>query len=97
MIKYLSEGDDFEKVIEKDKWIVDFYAEWCGPCKMLGPILEELDYNILKVNVDLFPDLAKENGVMSIPSLYYFNNKEFKERQIGLQSKEDIVDTYKKI
>ena len=97
MIKYL-EKEKLEDVIKEGLWIVDFYADWCGPCKMLGPILEELDFNILKINVDNHEELAQNFGVMSIPTLCYFNNGELKYKTVGLQSKNDIlknIDTIK--
>ena len=60
MIKYLENVDDFDKIIN-EKVLVDFYADWCGPCRMLGPILEELDnIQILKVNVDSFHEIANK-------------------------------------
>ena len=68
MIRHL---EKFNELI-KDKVLVDFYAEWCGPCKMLAPNLEKLDYNILKVDVDKFQDLAISYGVMSVPTLILF-------------------------
>ena len=72
MIKYL-EKNNFNEEIKDGKVLVDFYADWCGPCKMLGEVLLELeDLNILKVNVDEHPEIAKEYGVMSIPTLIIF-------------------------
>ena len=69
MIKYL-EKNNFNEEIKDGKVLVDFYADWCGPCKMLGEVLLELeDLNILKVNVDEHPEIAKEYGVMSMPAL----------------------------
>ena len=73
---------NFNEIIQK-KVLVDFYATWCGPCKMLSPVLEELskeiDIDIIKVDVDENNDLAKEYGVMSIPCLILFENgKEIK-------------------
>ena len=90
MIKYLENVDDFDKIIN-EKVLVDFYADWCGPCRMLGPILEELEgIEILKVNVDHFHDIANKYGVMSIPTLMLFNEGKEISKMIGLRSKEDI-------
>lgn len=72
---------------------VDFYADWCGPCKMLGPIMDEVsnEYSVYKINVDEEGQLASEYGVMSIPCVILFKDgKEYK-RSIGLKSKEDII------
>ena len=73
MIKYLENENDFENEINKEFVLVDFYADWCGPCKMMGKVLEEMDLNILKINVDNFPDIAREFKVMSIPTLIIFH------------------------
>ena len=76
--------------------LVDFWAEWCGPCKMLGPILDELaeekgdSCKIAKVNIDDCRDLAVEYGVKSIPMLLFFNQGEVKDEQVGLVNKETI-------
>ena len=72
--------------------IVDFYATWCGPCQMLSPILEELKekYKVEKVNVDEHPDLAKENGIMSIPTVFIYKDKKLINKFIGYKTKEEI-------
>lgn len=82
MIKHLENREQFNELI-KDKVLVDFYAEWCGPCKMLAPNLEKLDYNILKVDVDKFQDLAISYGVMSVPTLILFKGGKEINKSIG--------------
>ncbi|MCI5522048.1 MAG: thioredoxin [Tenericutes bacterium] len=82
MIRHLENKEQFNELI-KDKVLVDFYAEWCGPCKMLAPNLEKLDYNILKVDVDKFQDLAISYGVMSVPTLILFKNGKEVNKSIG--------------
>ncbi len=82
MIKHLENREQFNELI-KDKVLVDFYAEWCGPCKMLAPNLEKLDYNILKVDVDKFQDLAISYGVMSVPTLILFKDGKEVNKSIG--------------
>ena len=95
MIKYLEKEEDFE-VITKEEVIVDFYADWCGPCKMIGTILEELDeLNILKLNVDDFPDIARKFGVMSIPTLIKFKNGEEVKRVVGYKTKDELLEDFK--
>lgn len=82
MIRHLENKEQFNELI-KDKVLVDFYAEWCGPCKMLAPNLEKLDYNILKVDVDKFQDLAISYGVMSVPTLILFKGGKEINKVIG--------------
>ena len=89
MIKYL-ENEKLEDVIQNGIWLVDFYADWCGPCKMLGNVLETLNVNILKINVDTHEELSTRFGVMSIPTICFFKNGELKEKVIGFRNKEEI-------
>ncbi|NVJ86982.1 MAG: thioredoxin [Algoriphagus sp.] len=81
---------NFEEVIKSDKPIlIDFWAEWCGPCKMIGPIVEELagDYEgkaiIGKVDVDTNPSVAQAFGIRSIPTLLFFKDGQIVDKQIG--------------
>ena len=90
MIKFLENNEDFKKIIKEGTWIVDFYADWCGPCKMLGEVLETTDYNILKVNTDNFQDLSFSFGVMSIPTLIIFKDGKETNKSIGFISKEEL-------
>lgn len=94
MVKYL-ENENFKEVISNGVWVVDFYADWCGPCKMLGPVLEQLDNNVLKINVDSHENLATEFGVMSIPTICFFKNGELKNRVVGFRNKEEIEEIIK--
>lgn len=94
MLKHYSENN-FDEVI-KSKVLVDFYANWCGPCKMLSPILEQLasevDIDIIKVNVDKYQDLAREYKVMSIPCLILFDNEKEIKRTLGFMPKEKLKE-----
>ena len=95
MIKYLENENEFDNLI-KNKVLVDFYAEWCGPCKMMGEILEDINnIEIVKVNTDLFPDIARKYGIMSIPTLIIFNEGNEIKKSIGYKSKEEIEDFIK--
>ncbi|MGY6558528.1 MAG: thioredoxin [Nitritalea sp.] len=81
---------NFEEIIASDKPVlVDFWAEWCGPCKMIGPVVEELagDYDgkavIGKVDVDTNPSVAAKFGIRSIPTLLFFKGGEIVDKQVG--------------
>ena len=85
---------NFSEVINTDKPVlVDFWAEWCGPCKMIGPIVEELanDFEgkavIGEVDVDTNPEISAKYGIRSIPTLLVFKNGEIVDKQIGAVSK----------
>lgn len=91
-------NDNFNsQVLENDKPVlVDFYADWCGPCKMLAPLVEQVAgessaYDVYKLNVDDAPELAAKYGVMSIPTLIVFRNGEVAARSVGVQSKQNIL------
>ena len=90
--------ENFHDLISKGSHLVDFYADWCGPCKMLAPILEEIDsIDIIKVNTDEHPALAQEYQVMSIPTLIYFKDGKLLFKQIGFQTKETIENSISNI
>lgn len=78
--------------------VVDFWAEWCGPCRMVSPIIDELasDYdgrvNFAKVNVDKAQDIASKYGIQSIPTVILFNKGELVTKQIGAASKDNFKD-----
>jgi thioredoxin 1 len=89
-------SNNFHEEIKSDSVLVDFYADWCGPCRMLHPILEEISLErsnttIKQINVDESSDIAKEYGVMSIPTLILFKNGLEVSRNVGAISKEDLI------
>ena len=92
------ENDDLESIIENGNYLVDFYAEWCGPCKMLGEELEEMkDVKIIKIDTDTHEDLAREHGVMSIPYVEIYKNKELVTKFIGFKTKDEIEEILKNL
>ena len=91
MVKHLENQEDFNRIINEKRVLVDFYAEWCGPCKMLAPVLEDVDFiDVLKVNVDEFQSIAASYGVMSIPTLILFENGKEIKKEIGYKYLDEI-------
>ncbi len=88
--------ENFKELIQ-EKTLVDFYANWCGPCKMIAPELEKVksDTKVVKIDVDEFEELAREYGVMSIPTLILFEKGKEIKRTIGFMDKERIENFIK--
>ncbi|MDO4459167.1 MAG: thioredoxin [Clostridia bacterium] len=91
--------DNFDEVVlmSKKPVLVDFWAVWCGPCKMVSPIIDEIAEEedsivVGKINVDEQPDLAMEFGVMSIPTLLVFEGGQVVNKAVGARGKDDILD-----
>ncbi len=99
MIKHLERFEDFEKEVQGEVVLVDFYADWCGPCQMLAPVLEELDkegkVKVVKIDVDSLPDLARQFRVMSIPTVMLFKNGQFVKKQLGYMPLESLKEFVK--
>lgn len=99
-MKVLQIGEkEFEKEVLEEKGLVfvDFYADWCGPCKMTGPIIEELaqelkDVKFVKINVDENPNLASKYQVFSIPSFFIFKKGEVIHQFVGAMGKEGFLN-----
>ena len=93
-------NDNFNEEVneKKDTLIIDFWAEWCGPCKLLSPIIEELanefegKIHFAKVNLDNNQDLAMKFSIRSIPTLLLFKKGQLKDTKVGLLSKNDLKD-----
>lgn len=95
-------SENFEKeVLNSEKPVmVNFFADWCGPCKMMAPIVEELATELYgkakvgKINVDENPDIAVEYNVMSIPTLIIFRNGKEEKRLVGVRDKEELLNLF---
>ena len=96
MILHLN-NENFDDEIKNGVVIVDFYASWCGPCKMLSPVLEEIanervENKIIKVDVDKHEDLARRYGIMSVPQVFIFKDGELKKQLVGFMPKSKILE-----
>lgn len=96
-LKFTTDNFD-EEVLKSDKPVlVDFWATWCAPCRMQGPIIEELadersDIKVGKLDVDENPEIAEKYGIMSIPTLLVIENGEVVHQMVGVQTKQQISD-----
>ena len=98
-LKHFDETSFNEALKQEGLLVVDFWAEWCGPCKMLGPVIEQLaavyegQVVIGKVNVDDEPELAQKYGIMSIPTVMFFKNGELVDQKIGIMPPQEYTKT----
>lgn len=99
-IKFNSENFEKEVLKSEKPVLVDFYADWCGPCNAMAPVIEELateldgKAKVGKINVDDNPDIAVEYNVMSIPTLIIFKNGKEEKRLVGLRDKEELLSLF---
>ena len=94
MVKEINEVE-FKELISSGKVVVDCFAPWCGPCRMLSPIIDEVaseltDYTFYKLNVDDNQSIAEEYQIFSIPTILYFKDGKLEKKKIGLLNKEEI-------
>ncbi len=98
---HLTKENFTKEVLESSQPVlVDFFAEWCGPCKMLAPVLEELateghDFKIAKIDVDQQPELAQQYGVVSIPTIIAFKDGKPTKTEVGFKPKPALIDMMK--
>ena len=98
MIKQIKENE-FDEVVKEGKVVVDCFATWCGPCRMLAPVLEEISeessYKFYKLDVDESEEKASEYGIMSIPTLLIFEDGKLVDKIVGLKSKDELKEIFK--
>lgn len=97
---FLENEQDFFKQINNELVLVDFYATWCGPCRMISPLIDEIaeentNLTVVKVDVDKYPNIATKYGIMSIPTLKVFKKGEEGKTSIGYIEKDAIKDLLK--
>ena len=103
MIYHVENVQEFEELINKPGMVVDFFATWCGPCRMLSPVIEEIDKEGLvkcdfaKVDVDELGEAAARFGINSIPTLIIFKNGEPVQTLVGYRGKLQLVETINKV
>jgi thioredoxin 1 len=97
MAKFLENQEDYKKIIEGNSVVlVDFFATWCGPCKMLMPVVDDLSKDlgetveVIKIDVDKFPELAESANILSVPSLLFFKDGKLQEMSKGFKPKEEL-------
>jgi thioredoxin 1 len=101
-MKIIESKEEYSEVLNSNEYVfVDFYADWCGPCKMVGPVVEKLsqsntDVHFVKVNVDHVPEVAQMYGIMSIPTLIVLKNGEPVSKQVGFASESDLQELINK-
>lgn len=90
----LNNKEEFNKYIEEDKVLIDFYADWCGPCKIMMELLKEIDneIKIIKVNTDKYPELARKYKIMTIPNLIIFKKGKIIKEKSALMTKEELKE-----
>lgn len=96
MVIYLEKASDFDALIKEGVVLVDFFAEWCGPCRMLGPVLDDVskelsDVKILKVDVDKFGVLAQQFSIHTIPTMKLFKDGSAVATKVGFLAKEPLI------
>lgn len=99
MIKHFEESMEFDTEVKEGKVIVDFFATWCGPCRMLGQTLEEFskendDITILKIDIDDYQELAIKFGIMSVPTILFYKDGELINKRVGFCNKKELINYF---
>ncbi len=102
MIIHIKSYDEFKECISSSSCFVDFYTSWCGPCKMLSPIIEELDENgsfgdikVLKIDAEECPEISREYKIQAVPTLMLFKGGEVVKTAMGYMSDSDLLEFIK--
>ena len=100
-LTHLNENDFNDFIAKNELSVVDFYATWCPPCKMLAPIMEEIGdqakgFQVAKIDIDQAIEVANEYGVMSIPTLIFFKDGKELQRLVGFRNKDEIMQEINK-
>ncbi len=94
-IEHISENKFNQLVKQKETVLVDFYADWCAPCKKLAPIIEkvglEKNINVLKINIDKNPELAEKLHIEGLPTIYYYKNGTLIWNHLGLLTEDELI------
>ena len=95
----LKDKNEFKELIKKDRVLVDFYADWCGPCKAIEPLLEEIDneglIEVIKVDTDRFMSIARDNHIITIPNLKIFERGKIVKEKTGIMTKDELMEFIK--
>ncbi len=100
MIKHINKQEFEDEVLKSNKLVlVDFFATWCGPCKMLSPVLDEIanEIDVYKINIDEQRDLAIENGIEVVPTIFIFKNGKKVKSLEGFRSKSELLEEIEKV
>ena len=88
------EKNNLDELVKEGLHLVDFYAEWCGPCKMLTPVLESIEdkINVIKVDIDKFEDLTLDYRIMSVPTLVFIKDGEKVKELVGFRDEDELLE-----
>ena len=97
MLKHINDRDEFNAAIKEGVVLVDFFATWCGPCKMLSPVIEQVErekpeLKVVKVDVDELPSIAAEYGIQAIPTLFLLKDGKKVDQRLGYLNKNQLTD-----